>query len=133
MNGAPFPLGVLAEELVVELELVVRVSLFEDEFEVVGVVVGVGVGELFADELLLEVVVGEDVNKGDGFIAMGDIETPSGAIRLCAPNSINDYGRSLYSALRSGDSQKLSRIVVIPPQGDGLAAAIRDRISRASA
>jgi L-threonylcarbamoyladenylate synthase len=80
-----------------------------------------------------KVVLSGSVNPGDGFIAMGDIETPAGAIRLAAPNSINDYGRYLYGAFRSGDSQKLERIVVIPPEGDGLAAAIRDRISRASA
>jgi L-threonylcarbamoyladenylate synthase len=80
-----------------------------------------------------KVEIETQVNKGDGFIALSDIETPTGAIRLAAPESINDYGRILYSALRSGDTQNLARIVVIPPQGDGLAAAIRDRISRASA
>jgi len=80
-----------------------------------------------------KVEIETQVNKGDGFIALSDIETPTGAIRLAAPESIKDYGRVLYSALRSGDTQNLARIVVIPPQGDGLAAAIRDRISRASA
>ena len=72
MKGAPFPVGVLAEELVVELALEVRVSLFEDEFELVGV--GVGVGELFADELLLEVVVGEDVFELEVEVSDDDAE-----------------------------------------------------------
>jgi L-threonylcarbamoyladenylate synthase len=38
----------------------------------------------------------------------------------------------LYAALRHGDSQGLSTICVIPPSGDGLAIAIRDRLLRAS-
>ncbi|MFM8383995.1 MAG: Sua5 family C-terminal domain-containing protein, partial [Actinomycetota bacterium] len=38
-----------------------------------------------------------------------------------------------YSALRKGDSAGLGVIVVNPPRGEGLAAAIRDRIMRASA
>lgn len=69
---------------------------------------------------------------GEGLIALSQIETPSGVIRLAAPNSVAEYARALYSALRKGDTQGMRFIVVIPPEGDGLAAAIRDRIRRAS-
>ena len=80
-----------------------------------------------------KVVADREAESGEGFIALSDIPTPSGAIRLSAPDSIEDYARSLYSALRKGDSAGLGVIVVIPPRGEGLAAAIRDRIIRASA
>lgn len=80
-----------------------------------------------------KVVAGREAESGEGFIALSDIPTPKGAIRLSAPDSIEDYARSLYSALRKGDSVGLGVIVVIPPRGEGLAAAIRDRIIRASA
>ena len=80
-----------------------------------------------------KVVVGRAAHSGEGFIASSEIETPDGAIRLASPSSIEDYGRELYSALRNGDSQGIRVIAVIPPEGEGLAAAIRDRIMRASA
>lgn len=80
-----------------------------------------------------KVVADGEAESGEGFIALSDIPTPKGAIRLSAPNSIEDYARSLYSALRKGDSVGLGAIVVILPRGEGLAAAIRDRLIRASA
>ena len=80
-----------------------------------------------------EVVVGRVATSGEGFIALSEIPTPAGAIRLASPKTIEDYGRELYSALRNGDTQDIRVINVIPPEGDGLAAAIRDRIMRASA
>ena len=80
-----------------------------------------------------KVVVGKTANPGEGLIALSEITTPQGAIRLASPKSIEDYGRELYSALRNGDSQGIRVISVIPPEGEGLASAIRDRIMRASA
>jgi L-threonylcarbamoyladenylate synthase len=80
-----------------------------------------------------KVVIDRTADTGEGLIASSEVATPEGAIRLSSPESVEDYARSLYSSLRKGDSQGLSVIVVIPPSGDGLAAAIRDRIMRASA
>ena len=80
-----------------------------------------------------KVVIDREAKTGEGLIALSDVATPSGVIRLSAPDSIEDYARSLYSSLRKGDSLGLEVIVVIPPRGEGLAAAIRDRIMRASA
>jgi L-threonylcarbamoyladenylate synthase len=79
-----------------------------------------------------QVVLGSTASAGEGLIAMSDTETSAGAIRLAAPQSIEEYARSLYSALRDGDSQGLKVIHVLPPEGDGLAVAIRDRIRRAA-
>ncbi len=78
------------------------------------------------------VVLDTTPQSGDGYIAMSDKPTPAGVIRLAAPESVEDYARILYSSLRDGDSQKLSRICIDQPQGDGLAIAIRDRLMRAS-
>ena len=63
---------------------------------------------------------------------MSSTESPAGSIRLTAPRTIEEYARSLYSALRDGDSQRLKVIHIVPPEGEGLAVAIRDRINRAA-
>ena len=77
-----------------------------------------------------------DLNRtpisGEGFIALSDIQTPANVIRLAAPNSVEDFARVLYAALREADAQGLKSVVVTEPDGDGLALAIRDRLMRAS-
>jgi L-threonylcarbamoyladenylate synthase len=69
---------------------------------------------------------------GEGFIAMATIKTPNGAIRLASPETIEDYAKIFYHSLRAGDRQGLSSIKVSCPEGGGLAAAIRDRLSKAA-
>ena len=78
------------------------------------------------------VVLDTEPQPGDGYIAMCDKKTPAGVIRLASPESIEDYAHILYAALREGDSQKLARICIDQPVGDGLAIAICDRLQRAS-
>ena len=70
--------------------------------------------------------------SGDGFIAMSAIATPDGVIRLASPRTIEEFARILYSSLRKADEEKISKVVVFQPEGDGLAVAIRDRLGRAS-
>lgn len=79
-----------------------------------------------------QVILDALAESGEGFLALSYIPTPKGAIRLASPSTIDEYARVLYSALRSADAQGLERIAVIPPDGDGLAFAIRDRLFRAS-
>jgi len=69
---------------------------------------------------------------GDGFIALSETPTPTGVIRLASPTGNEDFARVLYAALRSGDQQSLTRIVVKQPSGDDISVAIRDRLLRAS-
>ena len=69
---------------------------------------------------------------GTGFIALKNIDTPDGVIRLAAPISVEDFARVLYSALREGDHQNLDAIYIAQPTGDGLAIAIRDRLLRSA-
>jgi L-threonylcarbamoyladenylate synthase len=69
---------------------------------------------------------------GQGFIAMADVATPDGVVRLAAPKSDDEFARVLYAALRAADENGLKTVVVAQPAGDGIAIAIRDRLKRAS-
>ncbi|MEI7723151.1 MAG: L-threonylcarbamoyladenylate synthase, partial [Actinomycetota bacterium] len=81
---------------------------------------------------LAKVLLDHKPNVGDGFIALEEIETPTGVIRLASPKNNAEFARVLYSALRSADTQKISSISIIQPKGGGIAIAIRDRLLRAS-
>jgi L-threonylcarbamoyladenylate synthase len=78
------------------------------------------------------VVLDEPASSGDGFIAMSNVETPQGVIRLAAPANLDEYARVLYQSLREADEQSLARVVAWQPTGNGIAIAIRDRLRRAS-
>ena len=78
------------------------------------------------------VVLDQSPMAGQGFIAMVDVATPDGVVRLAAPKSHVEFARVLYAALRAADEQKLQTVVVLQPQGDGIAIAIRDRLKRAA-
>jgi L-threonylcarbamoyladenylate synthase len=80
-----------------------------------------------------KVLIGGEAKPGNGLIAMSEVATPAGVIRLAAPKTLEEYARTLYAALRAADAQKLAEINVVMPEGNGLAVAIRDRITRAAA
>jgi L-threonylcarbamoyladenylate synthase len=69
---------------------------------------------------------------GQGFIALVDMPTPEGVIRLAAPGTHEEFARVLYSALRAADEKGLGTVVVSQPAGDGIAVAIRDRLKRSA-
>jgi len=79
-----------------------------------------------------KVILDHLAEPGEGFIAFATIPTPNGAVRLSSPNTVEQYARDLYAALRLADAQGLSKIAVMQPEGDGLAAAIRDRLKRSA-
>ena len=81
---------------------------------------------------LATVVLDQFPLAGQGFIAMADMETPDGVVRLAAPKSDADFARVLYAALRAADEQGLKSVVVAQPAGEGIAVAIRDRLVRAA-
>jgi L-threonylcarbamoyladenylate synthase len=78
------------------------------------------------------VVLDQSPVAGQGFIAMADVATPDGVVRLAAPKSDVEFARILYAALRAADEQGLQTVVVAQPAGDGIAVAIRDRLMRAA-
>ncbi len=80
-----------------------------------------------------KVVIGDSAKAGEGLIAPSAVETPEGVVRLAAPKSIEEYARVLYAALRDADLRDISVVNVVLPSGEGLAVAIRDRITRAAA
>ena len=67
-----------------------------------------------------------------GFLALAQVSTPAGLVRLASPETIEDFAHELYSSLRAGDDLKLKTIYVVPPIGEGLAQAINDRLQRAA-
>jgi len=71
-------------------------------------------------------------NAGEGFIALSELPTPTGVIRLASPNSVEEFARVMYAALRDADTKGVKSVVVNQPNGEGLALAIRDRLMRAS-
>ena len=78
------------------------------------------------------VVLDQSPVAGQGFIAMADMATPDGVVRLAAPKSDDEFARVLYAALRAADEQGLETVVVAQPAGGGIAIAIRDRLKRAA-
>ena len=70
---------------------------------------------------------------GDGLIALNTFPTPEGVVRLAAPLNNEDFARQLYGALREADAQGIDQVIVIQPEGEDIAIAIRDRLKRAAA
>ena len=79
-----------------------------------------------------KVLLDQEPIIGAGYIALEDIPTPDGVIRLAAPKSIEEFAQVLYKSLREGDQQQLEAIYIEQPEGDGLALAIRDRLGRSA-
>ena len=80
-----------------------------------------------------QVVLDGYPRPGDGLIALSTTPTPEGVVRLASPINNEDFARQLYGALREADAQGIDQVVVIQPEGEGIAIAIRDRLKRASA
>ncbi len=79
-----------------------------------------------------KVLLDQTAQAGDGFIALSDVPTPAGAIRLNSPSNVEEFAKYIYADLRKADELKLKRVVVIQPEGSGLAVALRDRLKKAS-
>jgi L-threonylcarbamoyladenylate synthase len=72
-------------------------------------------------------------SDGDGFIALANIPTPPGALRLGSPQTTKQFAHDIYNLLRLGDSKGLSKISVVLPTSGELLDAITDRVSKAAA
>jgi L-threonylcarbamoyladenylate synthase len=79
-----------------------------------------------------KVILDQEPIAGSGYIALENISTPVGVIRLAAPKSVEEFARTLYESMREGDHQNLATIYIEQPKGAGLAVAIRDRLSRSA-
>jgi L-threonylcarbamoyladenylate synthase len=81
---------------------------------------------------IAKVLLDESPLVGQGFIAMADVVSGEGVVRLASPTTHEEFARVLYSALRAADEQGLNTVVVAQPVGNGIAIAIRDRLIRAA-
>lgn len=79
-----------------------------------------------------KVILDQTPNKGDGFIALSDIKTPEGVIRLASPKNNIEYAKQIYQALRDADEQQLKIVHAHLPLGDDIAVAIRDRLKKSA-
>ena len=79
-----------------------------------------------------KVILDQTPNKGDGFIALSDIKTPEGVIRLASPKNNIEYAKQIYQALRDADEKNIAKVFINLPEGDDIAVAIRDRMVKAA-
>jgi L-threonylcarbamoyladenylate synthase len=79
-----------------------------------------------------KIILDKTAKPKEGFIAMSDISTPIGAIRLASPKTNEEYAKVLYASLRLADQKKINTIALILPNSIGIGDAIRDRITKAA-
>lgn len=76
------------------------------------------------------VILDSSANPGDAYIALREISTPEGSIRIGSPINLEQFASQLYSFLRIVDENGFSQVVISPPEGGHLADAIRDRLEK---
>jgi L-threonylcarbamoyladenylate synthase len=79
-----------------------------------------------------KVILDQTPQAGDGFIALSNIKTPQGVIRLAEPKNNTEYAKVLYQALRSADAQQIKTVHAHLPTGDDIAQAIIDRLNKSA-
>ena len=79
-----------------------------------------------------KVILDQTPRAGDGFIALSNIKTPQGVIRLAEPKNNVEYAKVLYQALRSADAQQIKTVHAHLPTGDDIAQAIIDRLNKSA-
>ena len=121
--------GAITEEMIVAAtDLAIDSNIRKDEFPEIRVS-----GSLESHySPRATVILDQPPTLGQGLIALADFPTPEGVIRLASPMNDEEFAHDLYASLRAADDHGLSIVVVIQPQNDGIAAAIRDRLRRAA-
>jgi L-threonylcarbamoyladenylate synthase len=79
-----------------------------------------------------KVILNGTPKPGEGFIALADIPTPIGTVRLASPKDITEYARELYDSLRLADIKGFTTVQVIPPIEQGVGVAINNRLIKAA-
>jgi L-threonylcarbamoyladenylate synthase len=79
-----------------------------------------------------KVVLDQIPQPGDGLIALSNMATPEGVIRVASPENDYEFARILYSSLQKADLLKINKIVVAQPKNGSISFAIRERLSRAA-
>ena len=79
-----------------------------------------------------QVILNGIPKSGDGFIALRNVITPKGVIRLSSPANKKEFASTLYAALRSADELRIKKVFVTTPDQTGIGAGIIDRLIKAS-
>ncbi len=85
-----------------------------------------------ADLLELSGKLSDEQRSAIGLIALFDIATPNGVVRLSAPRTSDEYARVLYGAMRKADTLGLEEVFAVAPEAVGVGAAVIDRLTRAA-
>jgi L-threonylcarbamoyladenylate synthase len=89
---------------------------------------------LLADERSVDDVVAAAPDGEVGVLAMAQVDLTGErpVHRLIAPVDADEFAQDLYAALRRADDLGLVAVVAVLPPDEGVGAAIRDRLRRAS-
>ena len=93
----------------------------------------------YAPRARVRIVDAADASSGSaeeatvGLLALAEVPTPEGVVRLSAPGTSAEYARVLYAALREADALQLDTVLAVAPPPDGIGAAVADRLTRAAA
>jgi len=78
------------------------------------------------------VILDQTPDRGSGFLALANVETPAGVVRLASPNNNSEFAAILYYAFRLADKLNLTEVFVFRPSNEGIGIAINDRLSRSA-
>jgi L-threonylcarbamoyladenylate synthase len=81
---------------------------------------------------IAKVILDRIPQTGQGFIALANVPTPEGVIRIASPKDVVGFAQILYESLRKADLLELKEVVVFQPIGNGLEIGVRDRLKKAS-
>jgi L-threonylcarbamoyladenylate synthase len=121
--------GVITHEMIVDVTGM-QLNLKVSEDDLTGIRVSGSLERHYAP--LATVLLDQSPISGEGFIALAEISTPEGVVRLASPKNVEEFARILYTSLRAADEKGLLKVVVLQPQGNGIAIAICDRLRRAA-
>ncbi len=79
-----------------------------------------------------KIILGLSTFPGAAFFGLEVIDTPEGMERIGMPKTPEEFASNLYSTFRKADQSGFDHMVVCPPQGNGIAVAIRERLLKAS-
>ena len=80
---------------------------------------------------LAKVILDQIPKAGQGFVALSNIPTPEGVVRISTPRDVSEFAQTLYESLRKADTLLLEAIIIHQPEGNGLENGIRDRLKKA--
>lgn len=106
--------------------------------EVTGLTLTDNIGESRAPGMLLShysptATVVLSANRNEAMEKVASLEHDGFSVLLIDEPNEKDLARDLYGSLRSADDKGYTHVVVVNPRGIGLSAAIRDRLTKASA